>query len=59
MTKYQTIESRFPEGFFNHLYRSIASKAFLINPFILMQIIRILSEAHFETVDSDNLFLNL
>lgn len=59
MTKYQTIVLRFTERFFNHLYRSFASKVFSFKTVILMQITRILSEAHVVMVKSDNLSLNI
>ncbi|GGI25688.1 hypothetical protein GCM10008119_18920 [Pedobacter mendelii] len=59
MTKYQTIGLRFPERFFNHLYRSFALKAFLFDSAIFMQNIRIFSEVPILLVKSDTLYLNI
>ncbi|MCZ4222976.1 hypothetical protein [Pedobacter rhodius] len=58
MTEYQTIRLKPLEGFFNHLYRSFASKACFIVPVFLMQIILSLKEVTALMANSDTLLLN-
>ncbi|RNL52564.1 hypothetical protein D7004_13540 [Pedobacter jejuensis] len=58
MTEYQTIRLKLPKGFFNHLYRSVASKACLIISVFLTQIILSFQGITVLMAKSDTLLLN-